>query len=273
MNIVYADFATPEPTYGLIFPSNGVSGGNIGIDWTGANMVPAHSHTIIWKAKYTQQTGYYAVTWHCRADDTYAGGGDYIGAHPYPCDGTVDADGQATAGHYGSSYTTHYWELVLGGGTDFIASPGGAALAVTKDQWYSQARTVEVINAGADVRMRFWPDIENNSSYVIEIVRSAATVALSGNAIKFRIGCSPWDVSGSTAGECPSGTFRHLLQYDTPLSLAQIQAKVALSSDDTSDANIWYSNLNPTPDDVSDKSGQGNNPGWANANRPTLYTG
>lgn len=278
-NIVYASGASsdPLPVYGLIFPSNGASGSNLALDWTGADMVPAHSHTAIWKARYIQQTGYYAVTWHCRADDNYAGGPDYIGAHPYPCDGTADADGQASSGHYGSSYTTHYFEVVSRGGLDYICTAGGTPLAVTKDQWYSQARTVEVINSGTQVRFRYWPDIENNSSYVIEIIEAIGDVTLSGNTLKFRIGCSPWDTSGSgagsTAGETVSGTLRHILQYDTALTLAQIQTKLALTADDTSDANIWYSNLNPTPDDVTDKSGAGHHPGWANANRPTLYTG
>lgn len=270
-NIVYADAASP--VYGLIFPSNGEAGGDIGLDWTGANMVPAHSHTAIWKAKYVQQTGYYAVTWHCRADGTFAGGWDYIGAHPYPCDGTCNSAGQAL--NYGSGFTTHYFELVPAGGSDFIASDGGSALAVTKAVWYSQARTVELINSGADVRFRFWPDVENNPSYVIQKTFNVATdaVALSGNALMFRIGASPWTGNGDSNQECPSGTFRHILQYDAALTLAQIQTKLALTSDDTTDPDVWYSNLNPTPSDVSDKSGQGHNPGWANSNRPTLYTG
>lgn len=277
LNVAIGPAPTSVQTYGLTFPSNGVSGSNLALDWTGADMVPAHSHTVIWKARYVQQTGYYAVTWHCRADDSYSGGPDYIGAHPYPCDGTADADGQASSGHYGSGYTTHYFEVVSRGGRDYICTAGGTPLAVTKDQWYSQARTVEVINSGTQVRFRYWPDIENNSSYVIEIIEAIGDVTLSGNALKFRIGCSPWDTSGSgagsTAGETVSGTLRHILQYDTALTLAQIQAKLALTADDTTDANIWYSNLNPRPDDVTDKSGAGHHPSWANSNRPTLYTG
>jgi hypothetical protein len=260
------------PSTGLVFPSNGVSGSDIGIDWTGANMVPAHSHTAIWKVKHTQQTGYYAVSWHCRADNTFAGGWDYIGAHPYPCDGTHNSAGQAL--NYGSAFTTHYFELVPAGGTDFIASDGGSPLLVTKGQWYSQARTVEVINGGTQVRFRFWPDIDGNPGYVIEKVFSVAGdgVALSGAPLKFRIGCSPWTASGSTNSECPSGTLRHLLQYSVAKSLAQIQPKLSLTIDDTSDPDVWYSNLNPTPTDISDKSGKGHHPSWANANRPSLYT-
>lgn len=273
LNISISPAQAPLPVYGLIFPSNGEAGGDIGLDWTGANMVPIHSHTAIWKAKYVQQTGYYAVTWHCRADNTFAGGWDYIGAHPYPCDGSVNGYGQAL--DYGSSYTTHFFELVPVGGSDYIASDGGSALAVTKDVWYSQARTVELINSGADIRFRFWPDIENNPSYVIQKTFSVAgdSVALSGSPLKFRVGASPWTGNGDRNQECPSGAFRFLLQYSRALSLSEAQAKFALTSDDTTDPDVWYSNLNPTPSDVSDKSGHGHHPGWANDNRPTLYTG
>lgn len=259
-----------QPQTGLLFPSNNVAGSNIGLDWTGADMVPAHSHTLIWKARYVQQTGYYAVAWHCRADDTFAGGGDYIGSSPYPCDGTVNGNGQAL--NYGAGFTTHYHELVPIGGTDYIASPGGSALAVSKGVWYSQARTVEVINGGAQVRFRFWPDIAGNPSFVIEQTFNVGDCALSGAALKFRFGASPWTASGSANSETPSGTLRFLLQYGRAMSLAEIQAKLALTADDTTDPDRWYSNINPAPNDVSDKSGKGHHPAWANANRPTLVT-
>jgi hypothetical protein len=240
-------------------------------------MVPFFNHTVLWKAKYVQQTGYYAVTWHCPVNGEFTGGahsntgGDFIGMHPYPCDGTVDGYGQAQ--NYGSSFTTHYFEVVPGGGSDYIASAGGSALAVTKDIWYSQARTVEIINSNTQIRFRYWPDVENNSSYVIEIIKDLSSFTQSGNELMFRIGCSPWTASGDSNEECPSGTFRFFLQYDRALSLSEIQSKFALVTDDTTDPNIWYSNINPTLLDISDKSGQGHNPSWANSNRPTLYTG
>lgn len=277
LNISIAPATAPLPVYGLIYPSNGESGGDIGLDWTGANMVPIHSHTAIWKVKFVQQTGYYAVAWHCRADNSFAGGWDYVGTHPYPCDGTHTSEGKALV--YGSSFPTHSFELVPTGGTDYIASAGGSSLAVTKGIWYSQARTVELINGGVDMRFRYWPDIDNNPSYVIEQVFPVAGAAmsspivLSGNPLKFRIGCSPWTGNGDSNQECLSGTITHLLQYSVAKSLSEIQPKLLLTADDTSDANVWYSNLNPRPDDVADKSGQGHHPAFANANLPQLYTG
>jgi hypothetical protein len=37
--------------------------------------------------------------------------------------------------------------------------------------------------------------------------------------------------------------------------------------------NIWYLDLNPTPTDISDKSGRGHNPVWIGNERPSLYIG
>jgi hypothetical protein len=277
LNISIAPAQAPLPVYGLIYPSNGESGGNIGLDWTGANMVPFYSHTVLWKANYVQQTGYYATSWHCPVNGEFTGGAhsnsgaDFIGGHPYPCDGTVDGYGQAQ--NYGSSFITHYHELVPWGGSDYLASAGESALAVTKGVWYWQARTAELISGGTVARFRFWPDVENNPSFVIEQTKPLSELIQSGNALMFRHGCSPWTASGSTNSECLSGTIRHLLQYGRALTAAELPAKFSRTTDDTSDPDIWYSNLNPKPDDVADKSGQGHHPAFANANLPTLYTG
>ena len=34
----------------------------------------------------------------------------------------------------------------------------------------------------------------------------------------------------------------------------------------------WYLNMNPSPSDISDKSGRGNNPAWVGTERPTLWS-
>lgn len=257
---------------GLTFPSNNAAGSDIGLDWSGPAMVPRNTHTVIWKARYVQQTGYYAWAWHVRADNTWGASQFEFGTHPYPASsGSVSGTGQAQNGT-GAAGTVHYFEIagLLGG--DFLTSPGGAAgLQVTKGVWYTQARQTEIIS-GTTVRHRFWPDIDNNPSFVIVQDYPLSGLA-SPPAMKFRFGASPWTASGSANEECPSGTFRHFLMYDRVLSLAEIQAKAALTEDDTTDVNVWYSNINPTPSDVSDKSGRGRSPAWANANRPSLYQG
>lgn len=73
--------------------------------------------------------------------------------------------------------------------------------------------------------------------------------------------------------------------FDAALSLSDITTEAANESTNAAVTtagrdSIWYSNKSPTPTDVSDKQTQrtqhspnGPNSGWANANRPTLYTG
>ena len=41
--------------------------------------------------------------------------------------------------------------------------------------------------------------------------------------------------------------------------------------DPLSVSGIFYLNLNPTPDDITDKSGQGNHPTWFTAERASLW--
>ena len=35
---------------------------------------------------------------------------------------------------------------------------------------------------------------------------------------------------------------------------------------------IWYINMNPTPTDIADDSGNGNNPSWYGTARPALWS-
>ncbi len=37
-------------------------------------------------------------------------------------------------------------------------------------------------------------------------------------------------------------------------------------------ANFRYLNVNPTPTDISDKSGRGHHPSWVGSERPALYS-
>lgn len=251
---------------GLIFPSNNVAGSDIGIDFLGADMVPRLDHTIIWKANYTDQAGYYAWCWHVFADNAWHGGSGAYGCHPYPTTGAHDGSGYSTGGT-GSSGTTHYHEIA--NGLDKI-SDGGSGLVLQKGVWLWQARTCQTV--GSNYVHTYWPDIQNNPGFSITWITSTAPNTASFGALKFRFGASPWTATGSANEETPSGIFRHLLQYSRAMSLSEIQAKLALTSNDTTDVDRWYSNINPTPSDISDKSGKGHHPVWANANRPTLWS-
>lgn len=258
---------------GLLFPSNGTAGSDIQLLWNGSNLLPRTGHTAIWKAKYVQQTGYYAVTWHSSNDGTFHSDTYEFGAHPYPSDtGAVNGSGASTAGT-SSAGTIHYYEVAGLSGIDFLASPGGTTTLVVKGSFVTQARTCEVIG-GTTLRHIFYPDLSNPSVFIQQDISLASLATPTSPAFYF--GSSLWRANIPSAGqtdESPSCTLRHLLLYNTALSLANIQAKAALTADDTTDANRWYSNLNPTPSDITDKSGAGHTPSWSNANRPTLFTG
>jgi hypothetical protein len=80
------------------------------------------------------------------------------------------------------------------------------------------------------------------------------------------IGDAPWDAGY----EVYSGVLRGFQFYDTVLTPDEIQREI---DNPGSVRTPWYLNLNPTPSDISDKSGNGHNPAWVNANRPALWTG
>lgn len=272
-NIVYQDM--PPTPYGLNFPSNLAAASDVRLEWSGSDLLPRIGHTVIWKVRHEQQTGYYSTIWHAQADDGFAGLYEF-GTHPYPSNGSVDGTGQSTGGT-GSVGTVHYWEIAaVGGGYDKLASAGGSALLVTKEQWYSQARTCELVSGGTIVRHTFWPDIENAPSFsIVHDMLPGDFAAMP--TMKFLVGASPWRQNTGGSGrndETVSGVLRHLMLYSEGLALAEIQTKLALQYDDSvgSDSRCWYSNINPRPTDVADKSGAGHSPSWANANRPSEWT-
>jgi hypothetical protein len=62
--------------------------------------------------------------------------------------------------------------------------------------------------------------------------------------------------------------------YSANLSLSDVLTETrAPLSTPAGAANIWYLNLNPTPEDISDKSGRGHHPEWVGRERPRLWAG
>jgi len=265
--------AGPSPgDTGLRFLSNGESGSDIRLNWDGANLLPRTAHTVIWQARYVHQAGYYAVTWHTSNDGTWHASTYEFGCHPYPCTGAVLSSGQSGEGT-GSAGEVQYFEIAGLGASDFIASPGpGPTFLVVKDVWLTQARTCEVV--GGTLRHRFWPDVQQPSNLIVQDQPLADLATPTNPAFVF--GCSPWTVSGSSNNETPSGDFRYLKLFSAALSIADIADEAASDRDmpatTAGAAAVWYSCINPTPGDVTDRSGTGRTPSWANANRPGLFT-
>ena len=214
--------------------------------------------TYIFKVRPKQHTGYYTTffwgnddgggtldtfTWHGGSADTY------YGMHPYPQDPT------------GSSGTVHNWEISV----DTFDIQNGL---VVKNAWYTQA--VRVWSDGSGKHHEFywdWPNTDAAHKVTWNSPASNNSVTPPSPALTF--GDAPW----APGQELCSCTLRGIQIYSSLLSLADIQSElVAPQSTAAGIASIWYKNINPTPTDISDKSGAGHNPSWVGSNRATLYS-
>jgi hypothetical protein len=254
----------PESGTGLEFPPNFMPGSDARLVWSGSDMLPRTSHTAIWQARYVQQSGYYAVAWHTSNDGTWHASLFEYGTHPYPTTGTVNSDGQSTGGTGGEGLV-HYYEIAGLGASDFIASPGpGPTYVLVPDLWVTQARTCEVV--GDQVRHRYWPDSSEPDAFIEQTVPLDGVVEASALAVSpaFTIGGSPWTGDGVGNGESPASVLRGFALFSTTLDIDDIVAETASEGDTAATAagarSVWYINKNPTPDDVSDKSGAGHSP-------------
>lgn len=71
-----------------------------------------------------------------------------------------------------------------------------------------------------------------------------------------------------------NGVIRGIQIYSSTLTLNEILSEVAAPLSTSKGASgVWYLNLNPTPTDISDKSGKGHNPAWVGGERPLLWSG
>ncbi|MEQ1504756.1 MAG: hypothetical protein ABMB14_21135 [Myxococcota bacterium] len=267
---------------GLAFPGNGAPESDIRLVWDGADLLPRVGHTVILRYRPAYQDGYYAVAWHSPNDGVWDSGVYSWGTHPYPGgDGSVNASGQALDGS-GSTGTEHYWESAgLGVAADYLASPGGTSVAIVEDVWVVQVRKCRQIVGGPDngkFEHIYVPDLLGNPTF--QIRQLTTTVGSGGADPAFYLGGSDWRATfpfgADQNDETVNGVLRGIQLYDTFLSDADAAIEAANISSDTPVtaaglASVHYLNQNPTPDDVTDRSGAGHDPSWANAFRPALW--
>jgi hypothetical protein len=184
----------------------------------------------------------------------------YYGGHPYPRGG-------------GGSTTTHDWEVATDRGGDYIYTLAGYGVSktVVKGAWYTQALVVD----GSARTVRFYitlPSTANGDIIEVTGLSSYGNINPPHPALTF--GDSPW-FQEYYGNERLSGILRHIKIFNRKLSQADILAEAASENLATTagTANIWYMNINPTPDDISDHSGKGHNFAWANSNKAALWTG
>jgi hypothetical protein len=265
--------APAVPQTGLDFPGNLAAvnqSASIRFRWTGSALVPIFGTggagvTYIWKYRPLQHTGYYSTFFWGNDDGAGAlstflwqsgAANSYYGMHPYP--------------QGGASGTVHNWEVSVEQ-NDFIGA------LVTKGVWHSQATRVRgAVNAVKEHEF-YWnlPNLDAAN----RVFRTSPTTWGNVNppAPALTWADAPWQPSH----ERGAGVHRGIQIYNAYLTTSQIVQLAALESDAAVlsmasslglSSALWYLNMNPTPSDISDKSGAGHTPLWVNANRPALYS-
>ncbi|MGD9597423.1 MAG: hypothetical protein AB7G76_03510 [Steroidobacteraceae bacterium] len=213
--------------------------------------------TYIWRAYPRRQAGYFTAFFWGNDDgrgnlDTFlwAGGGaadSYYGAHPYP---QPPPNG-----------TSHAWEVSVEQ-NDFLNG------AVQYDRWHIQA--LRVWSDASGKHHEFYWDLPNtDASRRVVRVSSPSWGNVNPPAPALTWGDAPW----APGNEVWNGVLRGIQIYSSKLSLEDIAAEIANPLSTVAGASsIWYLNINPTPTDISDKSGRGHNPVWVGNLRPALYT-
>jgi hypothetical protein len=261
-SLPYISFHPSAAITGLDWPSNGE--GSTRFRFTGAALPTITPLTVLWRIYPVQQTGYYtAFFW---AEDTFTFFNPdvvlepYFGCHPYP--------------QGGAGGTAHNWEIAVQGQDD-IEDENGNSTVVTKGQWYQQAAVATVV--GGDLNVNFYWNVGVNLNRLINY-RSTGTwydnQTWTSPAMTW--GDAPW----SPDAEQLSGILRGIIMVQSELSTTHITNLSGYERDadvisyaNTNSITLWYLNMNPTPSDITDKSGAGHNPAWVGANRPTLWEG
>lgn len=213
--------------------------------------------TYIWRAYPRQQSGYYTAffwgndnggdnntgfRWHDGLADTF------YGAHPYP---DVAPNG-----------STHKWEIALES-NDFVNGP------VVYDRWYTQALRVWADASGQKHHEFYWDLPATDAAHMVSRTSGSQWNNVNPPVPALTWGDAPWN----PGAEVWNGILTGIQIYAANLSVADIQSEVANPlSTSAGAANVWYLNVNPTPSDISDKSGKGHHPAWVGSERPRLYT-
>lgn len=229
-----------------------------GFDWLNT--------TIIWRVLVREQTdapgnatqtrGYMSLIFWGSDDgnggfsnwrpDSFVNGANAWGFHPYP-------DGPNT------SLNAHRWEIADGGDT--------LGDRVIYDQWHTQVIRITGSIGNPKVLEYFYDYDRDPGKKITRNWDSDRGNGLPENPV-LTCGGAPWEPDN----EIFSGIVRGYQIYSTSLSDADIIAELAApNSTAAGQSSIWYLNLDPTPGDISDKSGNNHDPAWFGPLRPGLY--
>ncbi|HKJ74721.1 MAG TPA: hypothetical protein VKA19_11445 [Alphaproteobacteria bacterium] len=246
----------PAAITGLDFPGNYPNGPFDGIRFrfTGAALLPRYPATYIWRCwPRSGHEGYWTAFFWGGDDDSgslSALQDPYYGFHPYPPGGATGTG-------------PFKWEISVNH-NDYQSSGD-----VVEGAWYQQvARVYEDTSGGTPgpkVHEYYW-NWPNQSTDVVTRTEASTygNSAPANPALTF--GDAPWN----PGNEIWDGYLRGFQIYDALLTPAEITSEISTPG---SVRTPWYLNLNPTPSDISDKSGNGHDPAWVNTNRPALWEG
>lgn len=193
-------------------------------------------------ARTLQTGGYYSGLFYAQWQTSWNPGNlRYYGMHPYPDNGET---------------APYYWEVSWSAADQYDTNPGSPAYGLLEfERWFDQ---VMIIN-GLNYKYYWdWPNLDR----LIEVTEDHTTEP-SDPAIA--VGFAPW----AQEHECYSGVIRRQHFYTAAMTLQEVADHLATPG---TFYDPWYINLDPTPDDISDKSGSNRHPAWLNANRPLLWT-
>ena len=259
--------------YSWSFTTTSSSAQTTGLDWPGDGSVrrmlywhnpfPIYDATYIFKVyprKKTTGSARYYTTFFWGNDGNFtwdrSNANTFYGAHPYPV--------PASAG-------PGQWEISVYG-YDFVTGT-----EVDWNRWHTQAfRAWRETSSITHHEFYYdWPDTSKKISYT---VNDPAWAQTNPPVPAIVMGQAP-NLNGVSWGGYPgweefNGVIRGIQMYSGLLSLADIQAEINTPQSTAAGQNlIWYLNPNPTPADVTDKSGKGHHPSWDGSGRPTLYVG
>jgi uncharacterized protein YjdB len=209
---------------------------------SGTAPFPAYPATYIWRVYPRAQNGFWTFLFHAKYqppvfDQEYKN--EYYGMHPFK-------DPPITP--------KTMWEISSYGADTYVDT-------VVYDRWYTQ---VAVVNESGGVEFHTyywnWP----NTTTDLVTADNPSKPPPANPAIS--VGDAPWN----PGYEIPNAIIRGFQYYDVKLTLSEIAQEIAAPG---SVRRPWYLNLNPTPSDISDKSGNGHHPSWVGPGRPTLWTG
>jgi hypothetical protein len=218
--------------------------------------LPAYPATYIWSAYPRRQAGYYTAFFWGNDDGkddlrtflwTPSGDADtYYGAHPYP-----------SPRPHG---TNHHWEIsVLR--YDFVNG------AVDYDRWHRQAMRVWADPSGKYHEF-YWDLPRTDARRRVTFKAPARWGNVNPPSPALTWGDAPW----APGKEVWNGVLRGIQIYTEPLSVGDILREAMVPRSTRAGArSLWYLNADPSPDDITDKSGRGHHPQWVGPERPQLW--